>query len=51
MLKTLPFLLALLVGQMHAQTPCDVFDHDGDNVVGANTWLHVLGDYLSLIHI
>lgn len=45
MLKTLPFLLALLVGQMHAQTPCDVFDHDGDNVVGANTWLHVLGDY------
>ena len=45
MLKALPFLLALLVGQMHAQTPCDVFDHDGDNVVGANTWLYVLGSY------
>lgn len=30
---------------MHAQTPCDVFDHNGDGNLGANTWLYVLGSY------
>jgi len=44
-MRNIAFLLALLVGHMRAQTPCDVFDHNGDNVLGANTWLHVLGSY------
>jgi hypothetical protein len=26
-------------------TPCDLFDHNGDGFIGANTWLHVLGQY------
>jgi hypothetical protein len=30
---------------VHAQSPCDWFDHDGDGVIGANTWVYVLGQY------
>ena len=45
MKKLFPLILAMLACQMHAQTPCDVFDHNGDGVVGANTWLYVLGSY------
>ena len=26
-------------------TPCEWFDHNGDGVIGANTWLFVLGQY------
>ena len=40
-----PLISALLACQMHAQTPCDVFDHNGDGTLGANTWLYVLGSY------
>lgn len=29
----------------NAQLPCDWFDHNGDGVLGANTWLYVLGNY------
>lgn len=28
-----------------AQTPCDWFDHNGDGVIGGNTWLYVLSQY------
>ena len=42
-MKRLPFILALVACQMHAQTPCDVFDHNRDGNLGANTWLYVLG--------
>ena len=45
MLSKLPLILALVACQMRAQTPCDVFDHNGDGILGANTWLYVLGSY------
>ena len=30
---------------MSAQSPCDWFDHDGDGVIGGNTFLYALGNY------
>ncbi|RPG82509.1 MAG: hypothetical protein CBD69_010760 [Crocinitomicaceae bacterium TMED209] len=46
MTQTSPLLLALLFAAgMNAQTPCDWFDHDGDGVIGGNTFLYALGDY------
>ena len=37
--------IALFSFEFSAQTACDYFDHDGDGNIGANTWLHVLGQY------
>ena len=37
-----------LMSAAHGQTPntpCGWFDHNGDGILGANTWLYVLGQY------
>jgi hypothetical protein len=45
-LVLLPLLFAgFLSSNLHGQTPCEWFDHNGDGVIGANTWLYVLGQY------
>jgi hypothetical protein len=42
----LPLLFAgFLSSNLHCQTPCEWFDHNGDGYIGANTWLYVLGQY------
>ena len=35
----------LLACSVWSQTPCEWFDHDGSGFIGANTWVHVLGQY------
>jgi hypothetical protein len=38
-------MAALFLVPIHAQLPCDWFDHNGDGFIGANTWVYVLGQY------
>ena len=46
MLKINNLILSLLLATgMSAQSPCDWFDHDGDGVIGGNTFLYALGNY------
>ena len=38
-------VLGLTQPRLYSQAPCEWFDHDGDGLIGANTWVYVLGQY------